>query len=401
MKNWRKKSRKPTIGGSNNPKTYMGITWGVIAITTVTIALCLAANATNPANTVPREADSETIQPSGPKPMAPRVEAIVNDLVNRGRTSNPSVEIANRAAAGFDPVPDPTQGKQFTGLASEKIRAGNKAIEQLVAQTGGANNSQLVYDSFGHCVQIVETRNGSVASTKQFVWNADELSEERDSSGNVTKQFFTYGQTIGGTPYYYTRDQINSVREMTDSSGNLVAQYSYTPDGRGTKVKGNTVDSDFLYAGMYDHQPSSFNLAVHRAYNPSLGRWMSRDPIGERGGLNLFAYVGNNPVKFRDPMGLLAQCQQSCEEKCKPFQYNLYRYSQCMDLCEQEGTPKFNDCNAHASCEPLWGPPYSSPPWVDCMHHCLAGTTPPKPGKLAVAINSPGAHEIVVTPPRF
>ena len=42
-----------------------------------------------------------------------------------------------------------------------------------------------------------------------------------------------------------------------------------------------------------------------RPYDPNLGRWIQRDPIGEQGGLNLFGYVGNNPVNWIDPLGLL------------------------------------------------------------------------------------------------
>jgi len=43
-----------------------------------------------------------------------------------------------------------------------------------------------------------------------------------------------------------------------------------------------------------------------RYYNPSTGRWLSRDPLGELGGINLYGYVGNNPVSFVDPYGLFA-----------------------------------------------------------------------------------------------
>lgn len=304
MKNRLKSSRKPSIGGSKVTRTYTGIAWAVVAVTSVTIALCVAASATNPVKPVFRPPDSEA-QLTWPKPMSPQVEAIISNLVNRGVTANQSVEMADRVAAGLDPVPDPTEGiAQSAGLQSEKIQAGNKAIAQVVAQGSGANNSQFVYDPFNRIVKIIETRNGTATSTKQFVWANSTLCEERDGSGNLTKQFFALGQTISGTPYYYTRDQINSVREMTDSSGNVVAQYSYTPDGQVTKVKGNTVDSDFLYAGMYDHQPSRLNLAVRRGYYPILGRWLNRDPIGEFGGLNLYAYVGNQPISRSDPSGL-------------------------------------------------------------------------------------------------
>ena len=45
-------------------------------------------------------------------------------------------------------------------------------------------------------------------------------------------------------------------------------------------------------------------VAKFRAYDPASGRWLSRDPIGERAGLNVYAYVGNSPIDAKDPLGL-------------------------------------------------------------------------------------------------
>jgi RHS repeat-associated protein len=198
-------------------------------------------------------------------------------------------------------------------LNSKKVKAANNALARLVA-SGGSNNSQFTYDSFGRCVKITETRGGIVTSTKQFIWAGDVLCEERDGSSNVTKQFFQLGQTISGTPYLYTVDHLKSIREVTNSAGSVMAQYAYTPDGRVAKLQGTGVDSDFGYAGMYLHPSSGLNLAVHRAYYPVLGRWLNRDLIGSRtksptadevlNGPNLYQYVRNNPITFRDPLGL-------------------------------------------------------------------------------------------------
>ena len=61
----------------------------------------------------------------------------------------------------------------------------------------------------------------------------------------------------------------------------------------------------FGYAGMFRHEPTGLNLTLYRAYNPLTGRWLSRDPIGENGGLNVYGYVGNDPLGSVDPLGLL------------------------------------------------------------------------------------------------
>lgn len=128
-------------------------------------------------------------------------------------------------------------------------------------------------------------------------------SEERDASNAVTKRFYAQGEQIEGTSYYYTRDHLGSIREMTDGSGSIHARYGYDPYGRLTKISGD-LDSDFTYAGYYNHSPSRLYATLYRLYDPDLDRWISRDPIGETAGINLYAYVGNNSATFIDPLGL-------------------------------------------------------------------------------------------------
>ncbi len=66
-------------------------------------------------------------------------------------------------------------------------------------------------------------------------------------------------------------------------------------DGRGSSVAGRENDA----AGLYSYRA--------RYYNPSFQRFISEDPIGFSGGFNLYAYVGNNPINFMDPLGLKPQ----------------------------------------------------------------------------------------------
>ena len=95
-----------------------------------------------------------------------------------------------------------------------------------------------------------------------------------------------------------------SVREMTDSSGNIVYQQSFDPYGNAVKLQGSGPVPDFGFDGYYVHQRSGLNLTLTRPYSPVLGRFLNRDPIGESGGVNLYAYVDNNPISNVDPLGL-------------------------------------------------------------------------------------------------
>ncbi len=114
----------------------------------------------------------------------------------------------------------------------------------------------------------------------------------------------------GGTPanYFYNKDHLGSIRELTDSTGAIKTRYSYDPYGvvAETIVTG-TSSADMQYAGYYLHGRSGLSMPVYRAYNAALGRFINRDPIGEKGGLNLYGYVENSPTLDIDPSGRYAQ----------------------------------------------------------------------------------------------
>lgn len=90
---------------------------------------------------------------------------------------------------------------------------------------------------------------------------------------------------------------------MCSSTGSIVARYSYDPNGRTTLVSGSNI-ATFQYTGDYYHQTSALYLTKYRAFDPNTGRWLSRDPVAEKGGLNLYGYVGNDPEDNIDRKGL-------------------------------------------------------------------------------------------------
>lgn len=74
---------------------------------------------------------------------------------------------------------------------------------------------------------------------------------------------------------------------------------------RGKRVKlSGTIESDVGYTGHHHHADSKLILTWYRAYDSNSGTWLSADPIGEAGGLNLYGYVGNDPINGWDPLGL-------------------------------------------------------------------------------------------------
>jgi RHS repeat-associated protein len=184
---------------------------------------------------------------------------------------------------------------------------------RLAAMTVGNQRTEFTYDGAGRMVSIRQLLNGIETSRRWFVWSGDQIREERDASGGVvTKRFFEQGMTLETGPltgaFFYTRDHLGSIRELTDASGNLRERYAYDPFGRRTSLAGD-LPTDFGFAGMFWSAEANLSLTRFRAYDPELGRWLSRDPLGNaevQEGPNLYEYVGNEPINQIDPKGLIS-----------------------------------------------------------------------------------------------
>ncbi|MBN8662870.1 MAG: RHS repeat-associated core domain-containing protein, partial [Candidatus Obscuribacter phosphatis] len=229
------------------------------------------------------------------------IPASVTDGTNT--TKNSSYRVSAKGSASSSPTFDANGNMTTDGTNTYEWDAENRLVK--ITYPGSSNNSQITYDGSGLRSKIVEVSNGTTTSTRQFVWTENEIKELRDGTGAVLSKYFGYGQTSSGNNYFCTRDQLTSVCELLASGGSVQSQYSYSPYGRVANLQAG-VSSDFQYAGYYAHAPSGLNLAVRRAYAATSGRWISRDPEEESEGINLYRYVNNSPVNYRDPSGRFA-----------------------------------------------------------------------------------------------
>ena len=150
-----------------------------------------------------------------------------------------------------------------------------------------------------------------VDSENKYLWVGSKIAQKRSADGSGVEASYTgFGEERldeNGVKvdYYYTRDHLGSVREVVDDSGALKARYSYDPWGRRSKIEGDEeFEVEFGYTGHHFHEETKLHLTWYRAYDAGLGCWLSADPIGEDGGLNLYKYAWNSPLKFLDPDGL-------------------------------------------------------------------------------------------------
>jgi RHS repeat-associated protein len=184
------------------------------------------------------------------------------------------------------------------------------AEDRLVGITWPAQPGKQVtfaYDGQGRRTTISSTpAGGGGTTTTSYVWCGASLCQVRNAANAVTRAYYDEGEFVPGAPaqrLYYGADQIGSVRRVFASTGSAPA-YAYDPYG--VALQGTAPLTDFGFAGMFWHADSGLYLTQYRAYDPTLGRWLSRDPMGEGSDpqANRYAYVGGNPIRYSDPSGL-------------------------------------------------------------------------------------------------
>jgi RHS repeat-associated protein len=147
-----------------------------------------------------------------------------------------------------------------------------------------------------------------------YVWDGQNVLIEANASNAIeavhTLEPAYYGNQVSqrrsGVTSYYHFDAHGSTIDLTGAAGTATDSYLYRAFGDLVTSSGTTVNP-YQYGGRkgYIYDSDLFNFQVRaRRYDPDMGRWWSRDPIGFAGGdANLYRYVGNGPLVGSDPSG--------------------------------------------------------------------------------------------------
>jgi RHS repeat-associated protein len=106
------------------------------------------------------------------------------------------------------------------------------------------------------------------------------------------------------TNYFYHSDGNGNIVALLNYQNEVVARYLYDPFGNLLAMSGPTAPFNRQrFSSKEWHSQSGLLLYEFRAYDPNLQRWLTQDPIGEAGGINLYRFVSNDPANRVDPLG--------------------------------------------------------------------------------------------------
>ncbi len=187
----------------------------------------------------------------------------------------------------------------------------NRLTGVTITQGSLVKQLSFAYDPFGRRIKktVSPSGGGSGKETTNYVYDGQNIILEYNQAGSISAKY-THGPNIdeplvvqqGTNTYYYHSDGLGSITGLSNSSGTIVQTYSY--DSFGNIAATGSITQPFTYTGReYDSETGMYFYRA-RYYDPKVGRFVTKDPIGFAGGINYYVYVGNNPVKYLDPLGL-------------------------------------------------------------------------------------------------
>ena len=189
---------------------------------------------------------------------------------------------------------------------------------------------------YGEYLQIVELNAADAPESadpvlrKTYQWGPLEPVATRILAMSVFDETGTYVEDL-----YYTHDALKNTTALFGIKAGRRALYEYGPYGNVLKMEGNAAGlNPFRFSSEYADDELGLVYYNYRYYNPQDGRWISRDPVDEQSGWNLYIFVKNNTCLYSDTLGLSEDAETEC---CKDgVKYSKIADDAGRECCEYE-----------------------------------------------------------------
>lgn len=201
------------------------------------------------------------------------------------------------------------------------------------------NTVTLKYDHMGNRIWR-QAYNGATTTTRKYivdiVGDLPTILLEIDTADSSVKKSYIYAQSEiiarhdgvhTASRYFYLHDGLGNIRQVIDTAGKVVNQYTYNPFGEALEA-GGSLSNPFMFTGQYyDSEIGEYYLRA-RQYDPHLGRFTGRDPVfgdfEDTLTLHAYLYSINDPINKNDPTGEMAYV--GALGRAKELKYSISAY---------------------------------------------------------------------------